>query len=686
MKDTSMPKAINRKILAWFNADKEIYLLVLASFVVRIVFVFLLTDYPHYLVSDMGGYWGRAIDRYHGDVFSVSQWAFHAPLYHIILSTMFKVFAFLGAPFAYLLELTLLTNCILASVTVFFVYRISLSILEIKKWALSVAALYSLTYPLIYINAFVLSENLAIPLLVAANYFIFRQPRNYLCLALCGLLLCIAAGMRPIFGPLVFSFASFIFLANQDQRKIFAAAKTALFIVIFFLGILSICAYNAHISKGAVKGLGPNGGFTFFAIKAKVGKIIFKFGDHSYWVEPCQYLDGHKPAIPLLEINHAIYDQTYFYSKGMECVRNNPKILWDSLLELRCFLVGYFFPHFADAKGFKLLLPLFTWIIGIMTIVAFFFFWIIFLIQKWYDKSKLLFLWSLLLFTAMMGYVISAERRFLLPLIYVVYIICFCLAKTLVDSTARSELRADAKAWLITIRKRLFIASVSLLPIAALTFFAMHQARAHGAQPSLLGLFKCDGDAKDSSPNMHHGTVHGAKTCNGMHGDALEFNGLSDYVDLGPGFDNFRRGLTIAFWTCPNAVKKYARFFDFGNGEAQDNILLTRLNRTNDLAFAIFVGKNTLCWLTCPNVLDSQMWQHFAITIDPLGNCTLYKNAYPMMRAKSGLPKNILRTNNYIGRSNWPTDEFFAGKMDEIYVFNGCLSGGQIRRLMENRP
>ncbi|MCW3059982.1 MAG: hypothetical protein JWQ02_1803, partial [Capsulimonas sp.] len=44
------------------------------SFLIRFCYVFLLTDYSHYLVSDMGGYWVRACERFDGDHNSYRQW------------------------------------------------------------------------------------------------------------------------------------------------------------------------------------------------------------------------------------------------------------------------------------------------------------------------------------------------------------------------------------------------------------------------------------------------------------------------------------------------------------------------------------------------------------------------------------------------------------------------------------
>ncbi len=44
----------------------------------------------------------------------------------------------------------------------------------------------------------------------------------------------------------------------------------------------------------------------------------------------------------------------------------------------------------------------------------------------------------------------------------------------------------------------------------------------------------------------------------------------------------------------------------------------------------------------------------------------------------SGL-NNLIRTNNYIGRSNWSGDPCFKGLIDEVRVYNRALTASEIQ-------
>jgi hypothetical protein len=63
----------------------------------------------------------------------------------------------------------------------------------------------------------------------------------------------------------------------------------------------------------------------------------------------------------------------------------------------------------------------------------------------------------------------------------------------------------------------------------------------------LMGWWKLDGDAKDSSGNNHHGVIHGdPKWATGRIGGALELDGVDDCVDTGNTMDIV--ALTVSVW------------------------------------------------------------------------------------------------------------------------------------------
>ncbi len=161
-------------------------------------------------------------------------------------------------------------------------------------------------------------------------------------------------------------------------------------------------------------------------------------------------------------------------------------------------------------------------------------------------------------------------------------------------------------------------------------------------------------------------------------GSALQFDGTNDYVDLPDGFSDFSNGLTIMVWAYPTASKNWARFVDLGNGQANNNILFFRGGTSRDLLFEVYRDSSG-GWLIAANTIELDRWQHFAVTQDSTGKVIIYKNGQPIRTGTIKIPKNVIRTQNYIGRSNWSTiDEYYQGQMDDVRIFNRVLSQSEI--------
>ena len=47
--------------------------------------------------------------------------------------------------------------------------------------------------------------------------------------------------------------------------------------------------------------------------------------------------------------------------------------------------------------------------------------------------------------------------------------------------------------------------------------------------------------------------------------------------------------------------------------------------------------------------------------------------------ANLGVPTNVTRTSNMLGRDNW-NDPFFGGNMDEVAFYRKPLSAGQVQK------
>lgn len=191
--------------------------------------------------------------------------------------------------------------------------------------------------------------------------------------------------------------------------------------------------------------------------------------------------------------------------------------------------------------------------------------------------------------------------------------------------------------------------------------------------------------AADSSGNGRNGTlVNGILP--GYVGQifrALKFDGIGGHV-AGPntGNDFSTNGMTVAVWANPTAnLTPWARFIDYGNGPASDNILFARSGTSADLTFEVYNAGVSGGKVTATGVINLNQWQHFVATMDASGNVNLYKNGALIASGTTAVPNAVTRTGVYAGRSNWPGDGYYQGKMDDLRVYTRVLDPATIAAL-----
>lgn len=188
-----------------------------------------------------------------------------------------------------------------------------------------------------------------------------------------------------------------------------------------------------------------------------------------------------------------------------------------------------------------------------------------------------------------------------------------------------------------------------------------------------------DGNAEDASADgLYDGTLAGTASFEtGKISQALSFNGTDTHIDLPDGMDSFGGGLTFNLWAMPTAAGSWARFLDFGNGAPEDNIYFCRQGTADTLYFSIYNGTAGM-GVSAANTLSADEWQMLSVTMDQSGNVVLYKNGSQVQTGTVALPATVVRTINYVGRSNWTADAYYQGLMDDIQVFNYAKTADEI--------
>lgn len=206
--------------------------------------------------------------------------------------------------------------------------------------------------------------------------------------------------------------------------------------------------------------------------------------------------------------------------------------------------------------------------------------------------------------------------------------------------------------------------------------------------------------------NGASGPIAGSLNFNATTG-ALEFpnSGQSQalnnsYVDMGDGFNNFGTGITIEFEGHFGASNQaWERIFDFGNGDANNNIWVGVLGESyapNALAIELWDGSTGKGRCISPDgTLTPNVFAKYVITMDG-STCRMYKDGVQLQTrvgqcfsagtcstAALGstynfLPNNVVRTQNYIGRSNWVTDAAFNGAIKYVRIYTSALSSAEV--------
>ncbi len=145
------------------------------------------------------------------------------------------------------------------------------------------------------------------------------------------------------------------------------------------------------------------------------------------------------------------------------------------------------------------------------------------------------------------------------------------------------------------------------------------------------------------------------------------FNGTNNYIDIADINEAWNSGFSIYCVARPTATKRWARFLDFGNGAAVDNILLTRIDTTSNLQIEQYDPDWALA-STGSEIVNNRLalWHgENSVTAS-----SLFVNGSTVATGASQAPGNVNRTNNYLARSNWAGDEYFQGGMAEVIVYN----------------
>lgn len=188
--------------------------------------------------------------------------------------------------------------------------------------------------------------------------------------------------------------------------------------------------------------------------------------------------------------------------------------------------------------------------------------------------------------------------------------------------------------------------------------------------------------ASDSTSERNDGTLYGATWTSGKVGDALEFDGVDDFVEaLDDSSLNITDGITIEAWVKPNEIVSYhtivSKYWVTGYYLRIESYGI--LNRIID-----FAASGTL--QTESGLVPIGSWSHI-VGVSNGTYAKIYLNGELIKSGQIAYPSGNIGTNDKPLRIGaWPVDSSqpFSGTIDEIRILNRALSAEEIEEDYES--
>jgi fibronectin type 3 domain-containing protein len=201
--------------------------------------------------------------------------------------------------------------------------------------------------------------------------------------------------------------------------------------------------------------------------------------------------------------------------------------------------------------------------------------------------------------------------------------------------------------------------------------------------------------AADASGNNWNGTLVGGSTwTTGRINNAVSLSGTTNYATLPTGVVAGLGDCTLSAWVKVNAFATFSRIFDFGTGTNNYMFLTPQYTGTAPnnakLRFAIRTpgvtedpAGSALNQINSSVALSPGTWTHVAVTISGTTgqiyvNGTLAGTTTTMTLKPSDLG---VTTFNYLGKSQFGSDPYLNGAVDEFQIYGRALSVAEISAL-----
>ncbi|MFO7872656.1 MAG: LamG domain-containing protein, partial [Candidatus Undinarchaeales archaeon] len=198
---------------------------------------------------------------------------------------------------------------------------------------------------------------------------------------------------------------------------------------------------------------------------------------------------------------------------------------------------------------------------------------------------------------------------------------------------------------------------------------------------NLTSYWKLEGDADDET-GINNGTVTGATQVSGKFGDALNFDGDNDYVNVG----KFQNTPTFfSAWIKPNVQSGYSGIAIEGYYYGSSKGWFTRYSSsTEKVYFAINNNSGDLTTWDSGAVAPPNKWHHIIVGFDDT-NVYIYVNGIEHVNTTHGfdMPLEFANRDLLIGRAGYMGGDYMNGSIDDVAIYNRALSSEEVQDLYD---
>lgn len=195
----------------------------------------------------------------------------------------------------------------------------------------------------------------------------------------------------------------------------------------------------------------------------------------------------------------------------------------------------------------------------------------------------------------------------------------------------------------------------------------------------------CDNTANRMDAKLYGTEEYSGNTLHKSGTKSLNFKG-TQYAII-PNAAVCQDEITIATWVRWGTKSNWQRIFDFGSDE--EHYMFFTPSNGSQMRFVMKNGGDEEILTTGKNFVAST-WHHLAITIKPIEGGKVQAIIYVDGKKSAEtndftiLPSDIKPALCFIGRSQFVSDPFFNGRLDDFRIYNYALSEEQVAGIVED--